>query len=134
MIFNNVNDLPIVKVNLYIIIFVLFYVGLHYYLLLQDNHMVSYPQSAEMALLSPYHYLVLGHCADQTHTQKYAKSAQGEQCMAVVDWDRCLLAKSRGYSVFLAKLVPQTCSPKNNLLVGIPHKLKSWFLFTINVY
>ncbi|XP_046662547.1 glutathione S-transferase C-terminal domain-containing protein homolog [Homalodisca vitripennis] len=88
---------------------------------LQNNHMVSYPQSSEMSLLSLHHYLVLGHCADQTHKQLYDKSAQGERCMAIVDYDRCLLARERGYSTSLAKLIPQTCSPKNNLIVGIPN-------------
>ncbi|KAG8330117.1 hypothetical protein J6590_070606 [Homalodisca vitripennis] len=83
-----------------------------------NNHMVSYPQSSEMSLLSLHHYLVLGHCADQTHKQLYDKSAQGERCMAIVDYDRCLLARERGYSTSLAKLIPQTCSPKNNLIVG----------------
>lgn len=67
-------------------------------------------------------YLVLGHCADQTHKNEYSKSEQGEKCMAFVDIDRCIQAKEEGYTVYLAKLVPPTCSPKNNLLVGIPDK------------
>lgn len=88
--------------------------------MLQNNHMVAYPRSAALSTLSERHYLVLGHCADQTHRQLYNKSAQGEQCMAVIDRDRCLQAQEKGYSTSLAKLVPLTCSPKNNLLVGIP--------------
>jgi len=88
---------------------------------LQKNHVVSYPRSSVLAPLSHRYYLVLGHCADQTHQQLYDKSAQGERCMAIVDYDRCQLARQHGYTVSLAKLLPPSCSPKNNLLVGIPH-------------
>ncbi|XP_054278518.1 glutathione S-transferase C-terminal domain-containing protein homolog [Macrosteles quadrilineatus] len=87
---------------------------------LQSNHVVSYPRSSVLSALPLRQYLVLGHCADQTHKQTYAKSEQGERCMQLIDSDRCLLARESGYRVSLAKLIPSTCSPKNNLLVGIP--------------
>lgn len=71
-------------------------------------------------LIKIHSFLVLSHCADQTHKQKYSKTEQGEKCMTVIDIDRCLQAKESGYFVSLAKLIPITCTPKNNIIVGIP--------------
>ena len=45
---------------------------------------------------------------------------QGLLCMDLVDTDRALAARELGYSVTLAKLSPPSCTPKNNLLVGVP--------------
>ncbi|XP_044005434.1 glutathione S-transferase C-terminal domain-containing protein homolog [Aphidius gifuensis] len=42
------------------------------------------------------------------------------QCMSIIDTDRKLQAEENGYKVHLSKLVPDTCTPKNHLLVGIP--------------
>lgn len=64
--------------------------------------------------------MVLGHSADQTHKEEYSKSDQGEKCMKTIDVDRCLHAKENNYRVHLAKMIPVTCSPKNNLLIGVP--------------
>ncbi|XP_075215833.1 glutathione S-transferase C-terminal domain-containing protein homolog isoform X2 [Lycorma delicatula] len=89
---------------------------------LQDNHKVSYPQSRclKESSVTKRDFFVLGHCADQVHKQMYEKSEQGERCMAIVDFDRCLQAKEIGYKISVAKLIPPTCTPRNNLLVGIP--------------
>ena len=65
------------------------------------------------------HYLVLGHCADQTHGEDGHKTAQGNACMVSIDVDRCLYAQEAGYQVYVTKMSPESCSPKNNLLVGI---------------
>ncbi|XP_039278345.1 glutathione S-transferase C-terminal domain-containing protein homolog isoform X2 [Nilaparvata lugens] len=90
---------------------------------LQTNHKINYPQSRMFreSSISERHFLVLGHCADQTHKKLYHKSQQGERCMRLVDYDRCLQAQDQGYTVSVAKLVPSDCTPKNNLLVGVPH-------------
>ncbi|BES96508.1 Glutathione S-transferase C-terminal [Nesidiocoris tenuis] len=82
---------------------------------IQQNHVVTYPQSPEYkeSGLSERGYIVLGHCADQ------AGSEQGEKGMQVVDTDRCLLAVSLGYDVTLAKLVPPSCTTRNNLIVAV---------------
>lgn len=89
---------------------------------LQENHVLTYPRSQVVrdTLISVHSFLVLSHCADQTHEQKYSKTEQGELCMTIVDIDRCLQAKESGYFVSLAKLIPVTCTPKNNIIVGIP--------------
>jgi hypothetical protein len=42
--------------------------------------------------------------------------------MGIIDMDRCIQAKEKGYEVFLSKLIPESCTPKNNLLVGLPRK------------
>ncbi|XP_063225131.1 glutathione S-transferase C-terminal domain-containing protein homolog [Bacillus rossius redtenbacheri] len=88
----------------------------------QDNHVLSYPRSRALrdAGMTPREYLVLGHSADQTHGDADAKTGQGRLCMGLIDADRCLQAREHGYTVSLAKLVPPSCTPKNNLLVGVP--------------
>ena len=66
-------------------------------------------------------YLVLGHTADQTHTD-CSKLAQGRLAMDAVDSDRCraVTDQSAEYaSVRLGSLRPLECTPKNNLLVGV---------------
>ncbi len=42
----------------------------------------------------------------------------GKLCMLQIDTDRALRAEELGYSVTLCSLVPSTCSPKNDLLIG----------------
>lgn len=64
-------------------------------------------------------YLNLAHAADQTHDNENSKTKQGYHCMDVIDTDRKLEAVEKGYEVHLGKLKPSTCTPKNNLLVGI---------------
>ena len=92
----------------------------------QNNHVVTYPRSQFLrdSTMTVHEYLVLGHAADQTHDECNAKTDQGKLCMGIIDMDRCLHAKEAGYTVSLAKLIPETCTPKNNLLVGIPH---NWY-------
>ncbi|KDR19528.1 glutathione S-transferase C-terminal domain-containing protein homolog [Zootermopsis nevadensis] len=91
----------------------------------QNNHILTYPRSQVFrdSAMTVRDYLVLGHSADQTHDEHNVKTDQGKICMGIIDTDRCLQAKEAGYSVTLAKLIPETCTPKNNLLVGIP---KNW--------
>lgn len=85
--------------------------------------MVQYPRSDCLRTLplTERQYLVLGHAADQTHDAAHAKTNQGLACMNVIDGDRCLRARQAGYRVLLSKLHPPTCTPKNNLLIGIPN-------------
>lgn len=44
----------------------------------------------------------------------------GKQCMGLVDLDRAWAAESLGYSVRVLTMEPASCSPKNNMLVGVP--------------
>lgn len=86
---------------------------------IQDCHRLKYPRSKEFSGLNYNCYLSMAHAADQTHDNDNVKTNQGYQCMDIVDTDRKLWAESNGYEVFLGKLQPVTCTPKNNLLVGI---------------
>lgn len=86
-----------------------------------DCHRITYPRSDIFKRqMDSRSYLVLGHAADQTHDAENCKTKQGYTCMAIIDTDRRLQAEQFGYQVHLAKLIPETCTPKNHLLVGIP--------------
>lgn len=93
---------------------------------IQPNHMILYPRSkffrdSELTLKE---YFVFGHASDQTHYDDNIKTSQGNKCMMIIDSDRCLRAKELGYIVSLSKLDPPSCTPKNNLLVGMPPSRK----------
>jgi len=64
-------------------------------------------------------YFVLAHSADQTHAGG-EKCEQGRLCMDIVDTDRGLAVREKGYTVTLSKLEPRDCTPKNNILIGVP--------------
>ncbi|XP_037972968.2 glutathione S-transferase C-terminal domain-containing protein homolog [Plutella xylostella] len=78
-----------------------------------------YPRSSKYEKLPIDKYLCIGHAADQTH-EDHPLAVRGARCMAVIDSDRGHLALESGYKVTLSKLTPLSCTPKNNLLVGIP--------------
>lgn len=82
---------------------------------------LTYPRSKMFcnSELKYVEYLYLAHAADQTHDNENAKTKQGYFYMDVVDTDRKLQAAENGYEVHLGKLQPVSCTPKNNLLVGI---------------
>lgn len=90
-----------------------------------DCHHITYPRSDIFkSKINTRSYLVLGHSADQTHDKNNAKTEQGYRCMSIIDTDRKLQAEQHDYVVYLAKMIPENCTPKNHLLVGIP-KIKS---------
>ncbi|KAK6642341.1 hypothetical protein RUM43_003842 [Polyplax serrata] len=94
---------------------------------IQTNHIISYPRSQAFrnTRLTLQEYFVLGHSSDQTHDETNMKTSQGNRCMIAIDTDRCLRAEEAGYMVFLSKLDPPSCTPKNNLLVGVPAERKT---------
>lgn len=85
---------------------------------IKNCHSVTYPLSRAFAPILYEDYLKIAHAADQTHVGD-AKRDQGYFCMDLVDTDRKLYAEGKGYEVHLCKLQPETCTPKNNLLVGL---------------
>lgn len=90
---------------------------------LHDCHHLTYPRSNVFKnQIKQEKYIVLSHAADQTHDEKNVKTKQGYECMAIIDTDRKLQAEEFGYRVYLSKFVPDTCTPKNHILVGIPGK------------
>lgn len=78
-----------------------------------------YPRSRIFSGVSVDQYLCIGHAADQTH-EEHPLTVRGAKCMAVIDSDRGRLAEEYGYKVTLCRLKPLTCTPKNNLLIGVP--------------
>lgn len=88
---------------------------------IKDCPRIVYPRSqAFKNILDNRSYLVLGHAADQTHDAANSKTKQGYQCMTTIDTDRKIYAEENGYVVSLNKLTPESCSPKNDLLIGWP--------------
>lgn len=85
-------------------------------------HHITYPRSQMFndSSLTLRDYLVLGHAADQTHDAENAKTKQGIECMNIIDTDRKMQAEELGYEVTLSKMIPESCTPKNNILVGLP--------------
>lgn len=91
---------------------------------LHDCHHLTYPRSNVFKKqIDSKEYMILSHAADQTHDKQNVKTEQGYECMAIIDTDRKLQAEQFNYKVYLSKLIPDTCTPKNHILVGIPKKL-----------
>lgn len=88
---------------------------------------IKYPRSVTFRIrggIQDNEYMHIAHCADQAHDVNKVecnveKSEQGQFCMDVVDTDRKLMAEEHGYTVQLMRLVPEDCTPKNRLLVGV---------------
>ena len=87
-----------------------------------SNHVLHYPRSSSFheSGLTQNQYLVLAHSADQTHDEENEKTSQGRFCMRIIDTDRLLYLQQRGYQTWLGKIIPETASPKNHILLGIP--------------
>lgn len=79
---------------------------------------MHFPRSAKFAKVDYDDYLCIAHGADQTH-KDHPLAARGARCMTVIDSDRAHWAEEFGYKVTLMTLKPVTCTPKNNLLIGI---------------
>lgn len=80
-----------------------------------------YPRSKKFSSLPIEQYLCIGHTADQTH-KEHPLAVRGSRCSCIIDSDRGRLAEEMGYKVTLMKLKPPSCTPKNNLLIGVPVK------------
>ncbi|XP_069022821.1 glutathione S-transferase C-terminal domain-containing protein [Embiotoca jacksoni] len=66
-------------------------------------------------------HMILCRFADQTAVQLTPERRLiGKQCMGLVDLDRSWAAETHGYSVRVMTMEPESCSPKNNMLVGRP--------------
>lgn len=88
---------------------------------IQENHVLSYPRSSafKQSKIPLRLYFTLCHSADQTHDEAHEKTTQGKVCMTLIDTDRCWYAADNCYNVKLCKIVPETASPKNHILVGV---------------
>ncbi|XP_030904433.2 glutathione S-transferase C-terminal domain-containing protein isoform X1 [Melopsittacus undulatus] len=89
---------------------------------IQNTVKFQYPRSHQFKdILSYKEHMTLCRFADQTAVQlPPERKLIGKQCMGLVDLDRAWAAEEQNYSVQVISMEPESCSPKNNMLVGIP--------------
>ncbi|XP_012664737.1 glutathione S-transferase C-terminal domain-containing protein isoform X3 [Otolemur garnettii] len=89
---------------------------------IQNTSKFSFPKSKQFKkTLSYKEHMILCRFADQTAVQlPPQRRLIGKQCMYLVDLDRAKAAEECGYSVQVISMEPESCSPKNNMIVGVP--------------
>ncbi|XP_040413063.1 glutathione S-transferase C-terminal domain-containing protein [Cygnus olor] len=89
---------------------------------IQNTVKFKYPRSNQFKeILSYKEHMILCRFADQTAVQlPPERRLIGKQCMGLVDLDRAWAAERSHYSVQVISMEPESCSPKNNMFVGIP--------------
>ncbi|XP_016079106.1 PREDICTED: glutathione S-transferase C-terminal domain-containing protein [Miniopterus natalensis] len=89
---------------------------------IQNTSKFNFPKSEQFKkTLSYKEHMILCRFADQTAVQlPPQRRLIGKQCMCLVDLDRARAAEERGYSVQVISMEPESCSPKNNMIVGVP--------------
>ncbi|XP_026026994.1 glutathione S-transferase C-terminal domain-containing protein [Astatotilapia calliptera] len=87
---------------------------------IQNAVKFSFPKSKMFQdTLTSKEHMILCRFADQTAVQLPPdRRLIGKQCMGLVDLDRSWAAETHGYSVQVMTMEPESCSPKNNMLVG----------------
>ncbi|XP_056422068.1 glutathione S-transferase C-terminal domain-containing protein isoform X2 [Hyla sarda] len=87
---------------------------------IQNTVKTTFPRSCRFQnVLSYKEHMVLCRFADQTAVQLPAERRQiGKNCMGLVDLDRAWAAEQHGYKAHVISMEPESCSPKNNLIVG----------------
>ncbi|XP_010978969.1 glutathione S-transferase C-terminal domain-containing protein [Camelus dromedarius] len=89
---------------------------------IQNTSKFNFPKSDQFKkTLSYKEHMILCRFADQTAVQlPPQRRLIGKQCMCLVDLDRARAAEERGYSIQVISMQPESCSPKNNMIVGVP--------------
>ncbi|OCT99917.1 hypothetical protein XELAEV_18005701mg [Xenopus laevis] len=89
---------------------------------IQNTVKTSFPRSCRFQEALNYkEHMILCRFADQTAVQLPAERRQiGKQCMGLVDLDRAWAAEQNKYKVQVITMEPESCSPKNNMIVGSP--------------
>ncbi|XP_026215533.1 glutathione S-transferase C-terminal domain-containing protein [Anabas testudineus] len=89
---------------------------------IQNAVKFTFPKSKRFQETLTYkEHMILCRFADQTAVQlPPERRLIGKQCMGLVDLDRSWAAETHGYSVQVMTMEPESCSPKNNMLVGRP--------------
>ncbi|XP_073897583.1 glutathione S-transferase C-terminal domain-containing protein isoform X2 [Castor canadensis] len=89
---------------------------------IQNTSKFNFPKSEQFKkTLSYKEHMILCRFADQTAVQlSPQRRLIGKQCMCLVDLDRARAAEEHGYSVQVISMEPESCSPKNNMIVGVP--------------
>ncbi|KAM8802899.1 glutathione S-transferase C-terminal domain-containing protein [Rhynchonycteris naso] len=89
---------------------------------IQNTSKFKFPKSEQFKkTLSYKEHMILCRFADQTAVQlPPQRRLIGKQCMCLVDLDRARAAEEHAYSVQVISMEPESCSPKNNMIVGVP--------------
>ncbi|XP_040001837.1 glutathione S-transferase C-terminal domain-containing protein isoform X2 [Xiphias gladius] len=89
---------------------------------IQNAVKFTFPKSKRFQETLTYkEHMILCRFADQTAVQlPPERRLIGKKCMGLVDLDRSWAAETHGYSVRVMTMEPESCSPKNNMLVGRP--------------
>ncbi|XP_003515597.3 glutathione S-transferase C-terminal domain-containing protein isoform X1 [Cricetulus griseus] len=89
---------------------------------IQNTSKFNFPKSEKFKkTLSYKEHMILCRFADQTAVQlPPQRRLIGKKCMCLVDMDRATAAEEHGYSVQVLSMEPESCSPKNNMIVGVP--------------
>lgn len=89
---------------------------------IQNTVKTTFPRSCRFQnVLSYKEHMVLCRFADQTAVQlPPERRLIGKNCMGLVDLDRAWGAEQYGYKAQVISMEPESCSPKNNLIVGCP--------------
>uniref|UniRef100_A0A8C4EGL0 Glutathione S-transferase C-terminal domain-containing protein n=1 Tax=Dicentrarchus labrax TaxID=13489 RepID=A0A8C4EGL0_DICLA len=87
---------------------------------IQNAIKFTFPKSKRFQETLTYkEHMILCRFADQTAVQlPPERRLIGKHCMGLVDLDRSWAAETHGYSVQVMTMEPESCSPKNNMLVG----------------
>ncbi|XP_076004103.1 glutathione S-transferase C-terminal domain-containing protein [Genypterus blacodes] len=90
----------------------------------QNTIKFTFPRSQKFCETLTYkEHMILCRFADQTAVQLPPERRHiGKQCMGLVDLDRSWAAETHGYSVQVMTMEPESCTPKNNMLVGTPER------------
>ncbi|XP_063739024.1 glutathione S-transferase C-terminal domain-containing protein isoform X2 [Eleginops maclovinus] len=89
---------------------------------IQNAIKFSFPKSKRFQeTLTNKEHMILCRFADQTAVQlRPDRRLIGKECMGLVDLDRSWAAEAHGYALQVMTMEPDSCSPKNNMLVGKP--------------
>uniref|UniRef100_A0AAV1TZ77 Methyltransferase domain-containing protein n=1 Tax=Peronospora matthiolae TaxID=2874970 RepID=A0AAV1TZ77_9STRA len=88
---------------------------------------LAYPRSATLAAeLSRIEYEVLAKAADFGHSSSSAiaqtdTNRRRRRCKTLLESDRNVCAEEAQYNTFMFVMHPPTATPKNDVLVGVPH-------------
>nr|DBA28859.1 TPA: hypothetical protein GDO54_009150 [Pyxicephalus adspersus] len=89
---------------------------------IQNTVKTTFPRSHRFQkVLSYKEHMILCRFADQTAVQlPPERRLIGKRCMGLVDLDRAWAAEQCGYQAQVISMEPESCSPKNNVIVGSP--------------
>ncbi|KAG9344134.1 hypothetical protein JZ751_012616 [Albula glossodonta] len=102
---------------------------------IQNTVKFTFPRSKKfLDTLSYKEHMILCRFADQTAVQlPPERRLIGKQCMGLVDLDRSWRAEAHGYSVEVMTMEPDSCTPKNNMLLHLTSSTQKLSLVTVSL-